>query len=271
MQPFSYHTHTTFSDGRNTAEEMIARAVELGWEEIGISDHLIVHRNIATLNNYPQYRHFMFPDFEAVWPIVQKNIAAIRRIAKKFPIKVKIGFEMDYFDYPGWESGLRKLRQQLGEQIDYFHSGNHYYITEGEQLMDITVARALIDEKSLHRLVTEHFQRIVQAIRSGAFDFIAHLDYARWGGSIGEFDFRNERREVIRALAETDTAFELSTKGLRSIDDFYPARWMLEELKAKNVPVLISDDAHHVTRLAADFAKAESLLAELNYTNRCRL
>lgn len=49
MQNFSYHTHTVFSDGHNTIEEMLDRAEELGWREIGISDHLIVHQKY-----YPQ-------------------------------------------------------------------------------------------------------------------------------------------------------------------------------------------------------------------------
>lgn len=33
------HTHTDFSDGENTLEEMVKRAIELGYEYYGISDH----------------------------------------------------------------------------------------------------------------------------------------------------------------------------------------------------------------------------------------
>ena len=33
------HTHTDFSDGENTLEEMVKRAVEMGYEYYGISDH----------------------------------------------------------------------------------------------------------------------------------------------------------------------------------------------------------------------------------------
>jgi DNA polymerase (family X) len=35
----AFHNHTAASDGRNTLEEMVAAAQELGWEYIGISDH----------------------------------------------------------------------------------------------------------------------------------------------------------------------------------------------------------------------------------------
>ena len=45
-QNSTFHTHTIFSDGENTVEEMIFCAKNLGFETIGISDHLTVHKNI---------------------------------------------------------------------------------------------------------------------------------------------------------------------------------------------------------------------------------
>ena len=33
------HSHTTFSDGRNTAEEMVQAALSLGFHTIGFSEH----------------------------------------------------------------------------------------------------------------------------------------------------------------------------------------------------------------------------------------
>lgn len=35
----TFHIHTTYSDGRNTMEQMLAAARERGWEYVGISDH----------------------------------------------------------------------------------------------------------------------------------------------------------------------------------------------------------------------------------------
>jgi DNA polymerase (family 10) len=35
----TFHVHTTFSDGRNTMQEMLAAAHAQGWEYVGISDH----------------------------------------------------------------------------------------------------------------------------------------------------------------------------------------------------------------------------------------
>ena len=38
-QNFSYHTHTVYSDGAKSPEEMILKAIDLGLDSIGISDH----------------------------------------------------------------------------------------------------------------------------------------------------------------------------------------------------------------------------------------
>lgn len=46
MQKFSYHNHTNFSDGKCSLEDMVAQAKAIGFCEMGISDHLIVHKNI---------------------------------------------------------------------------------------------------------------------------------------------------------------------------------------------------------------------------------
>ncbi len=35
----TFHVHTTFSDGRNTVQEMLSAAAQRGWEYVGISDH----------------------------------------------------------------------------------------------------------------------------------------------------------------------------------------------------------------------------------------
>ena len=36
---YNFHTHTTYCDGKSTAEEMVQKAIELGLSEIGFSGH----------------------------------------------------------------------------------------------------------------------------------------------------------------------------------------------------------------------------------------
>jgi DNA polymerase (family 10) len=67
-----FHFHTTYSDGRNTLEEMVVKSIELGYQYAGVSDHsqsafyanglkldriIEQHEEIEKLNaKYPQFR-----------------------------------------------------------------------------------------------------------------------------------------------------------------------------------------------------------------------
>ena len=58
----NYHTHTKFCDGDNTAEEMVQRALDLGFEHLGFSGH-------------------MDPDIHMDWP---SYVVEIDRLKKKY-------------------------------------------------------------------------------------------------------------------------------------------------------------------------------------------
>lgn len=119
MQNFSYHTHTVFSDGHNTIEEMLDRAEELGWREIGISDHLIVHKNITRSRSFPRWmnspnNHVYRTGFVAAAEDFARHAENVRRAARGRRLKVKVGAEVDWFVYDGWEEEFAAFRKESG-------------------------------------------------------------------------------------------------------------------------------------------------------------
>ena len=42
---FNLHTHTSFSDGKNTAEEIVNYAIEKNFKALGFSDHSITNHD----------------------------------------------------------------------------------------------------------------------------------------------------------------------------------------------------------------------------------
>ena len=91
MQKFSYHTHTNsfgIYDGHNSASEMIAAAENIGYTEIGISNHMICKKGISLFT--PQF----FADFKQAETVYLKTIDEIRTVAQKHKIKVYVGFEI---------------------------------------------------------------------------------------------------------------------------------------------------------------------------------
>lgn len=275
MQKFSYHTHTVFSDGDNSLEEMLAQAVKLGWEAIGISDHMIIHKNIKK-NWYfekvcrQNHAHMIHDDFKEAETVFARNTEFIRKTAKKYPLKVYIGFEVDYFTYNGWEEEFRDFINRIDH--DYLLTGNHFFLSDdGLEIEDIYKLLDSYDEKSLKLFdehVHRHFQNIRKAVQSGLFNFLAHLDYVRRIPFYESAKFTEDCLAVVKALKESGMGCELSTKGLRRIGDYFPQNNILEALIKEQVPLVISDDAHKTSELGYAFDKAENVLKELDCNSR---
>ncbi len=278
MQQFSYHTHTIFSDGNNTLEEMLQQAVKLGWKEIGITDHLIVHKNIRQSAYYDKLvarRHaeIYHSDFQEALPIFQKNAEFFRKTVKKYPLKVYLGYEVDFFTYDGWLEQFKNFMTKVDH--DYLISGNHFFMNEnGSQVIDIYNYKKMQPEETddtLENYLLRHYQTLVKAVDSGLFVFLAHLDYARKLPAHAQYPMFAERLAVVDALHRQNMACEISTKGLRKINDYFPENYILRELIKQKVPLVISDDAHSINELGYAFDKAENTLKELGCNNRFHL
>ncbi len=274
MQKFSYHTHTNFSDGENTLEETFEQAIKLGWDSIGISDHMIIHKN---MKNSPVYdvlikscAHIYNDDFDKCLPIFQKRAEYIRKSAKNYPIKVFVGFEVDYFNYDGWENEFKEFISEVDH--DYLINGNHFFFDENcENLINIykyDEMSSKIKTESYETYLKRHYKVIQQSIKSGLFDILAHLDYARRDDLHQKYPCNQERLGIVDYLKEYNMAIELSTKGLRKIGDFYPENFLLNDIINKNIPIVINDDAHNIRELGYCFDKAEEKLVELGCKNR---
>lgn len=257
IQNFSLHTHTTFSDGNNTIDEMLAQAVNKGFKKYGVSDHLTVY---DTQN--PQAA------FAAVLSKCKQYLSDIRLAAANYPLKVLTGFEVDFYNTPGWLKAFDEFIAEL--DVDYIFTGNHYaFDNEIKNRVDIVeMKNFLVNPQQQIQYLHNHFRMMREAVYSRRFLWLAHLDFARWGGVMQDGDFRDEIMDIIHALSETSTATEINTKGYVNVGGFYPSTWILQELKAHKIPVLISDDAHHSSQIGRYFTEAEQLLEDINYPYR---
>ena len=80
----NFHTHTSFCDGKDSAEELVLRAIELGCSEIGFSGHSFVEFDkecCMSITGCEEYK---------------KEIIALReKYADK--IKILLGVEQDIY------------------------------------------------------------------------------------------------------------------------------------------------------------------------------
>jgi histidinol-phosphatase (PHP family) len=276
MQKFSYHTHTVFSDGADTVDAMLAQAVKLGWAEIGVSDHMIIHKNIKQVPYYEFLKahnqtNIAYDDFNEALPVFNRHAEEIRTLAQKYPsLKVRVGYEVDCFTYGGWQKEFEIFRKRL--DYDYMLTGNHFFLSEdGEYLLDISCYNSLPDNEKpepMEVYVRRHLQTVKHAVDSGLFNFLAHIDYVRKVKGYNQNLYNDEYDKIIDSLAKNNIATELSTKGLRKSDDFFPCHKLLLKIINKKIPLVISDDAHRCSEVGYMFDKAENTLADLKYNNR---
>ena len=271
MQNFSFHTHTNtlgLFDGHNSISEMIDAAYKAGYKELGISNHMIYHPNMHTSSEAQKNDKMFHADKQKAKEIMSAVVEEIREKAKTAPIKVYAGFEVDYFPSKRWRDDFEDIISAA--KPDYLIGATHFIRTEDESLVLnlYHLKESNCSESEKENLMVYYWQNIIESIKSGYFDFIAHLDVCKLFNLGVEPKWNEWKRKVIDTLAEYNQPYELNTSGWRKVGEQHPHIWMIEELNKRDISIIISDDAHTVEHVAYSFDRAEELLKEINYKNR---
>ena len=254
---------------------MLDRAVELGFTEIGISDHLAVHKNFMQSPSWPRFSEYHAPhiyrqEFKSAISDFQRHAENIRLLAANYPLKVYVGAEVDYMIYDGWLEEFLEFRKEV--DLDYYLTGNHYvFNSDGETLYHPRDIAVLFSKEEQEVIIRRHFNTLVTAVKSGLFDFLAHLDFVRKAEIYNLERFTAEIDELLETLAARNMPAEINSKGISKSGEPYPTLEIIKKMRNLNIPTLISDDAHKADNMGKDYDKVEKILQELNYTSRWKL
>ena len=102
-----YHTHTPYSHGANKIEENVAKAKEIGLQQIGISDH--------------GYSHIIYGLRRKE---TKAYIAECKKAEEAYGIKVLVGIEANIRSV----SGVADLTKEDFENFDIYLCGHHIYV-----------------------------------------------------------------------------------------------------------------------------------------------
>ena len=235
-----YHIHTTYGDGKSAPEEYIAPAIAARLKEIGFSEHIALFRG------------------KEEWTMdatgVEKYLNHITNLRDNCDeIKVKIGFEVDFF--PGEEKTLGKFLPAL--DVDYLIGAVHYIGDSSANFFDPEFYKG----KNFNRLFETYFEMVLEAVYSELFDIIAHCDIIRMFGYKITFNPEPLYKKLAVAMKKHNVAFEVNTNGRnRPLADFFPDRKFLHIFCEENVPVCVNSDAHMPHRVGQYFDEAYDLL-----------
>ena len=269
MQDFTLHTHTIGFDGKNTPAQMAARATELGMHTIGISNHFIVHPNIRRA---PMYKYAVRGGYDGIYSdSFDKTIEKFRahydelnELASRTNIRVLRGMEVDYFAYPAWRSGFERAVRIL--RPDYVIGTAHFVEYGGVLCNTHDAAHASPDVQN--QMLKTYWANIRNAAASGLFTWIAHLDLYKKAGLGRAEQWRNAESAALDAIAASRTAMEINTSLYEHGDEPYPSARILTAAAARDIPVLISDDAHATNQIGRHFDRAECFATSCDVKNR---
>lgn len=238
------HTHTTYSDGRASAEEMVLAAIARGLDEIGISDH-------------------SYTDFDESYCIkkemIPAYIAEIAALKEKYKGKIRIlcGIEQDLFS------------KETTSPYDYAIGSAHYVCAKGEyHPLDVKKERFIkICEDCFggdyYALAEQYFDSLQAFADREDISIIGHFDLmTKYNEGNCLFDEEDPRflaaaKRCIDRLAAAGKTFEINTgaiaRGYRTTP--YPGKLLLDYIKEKGCPLILSSDAHAPENVGFAFEK----------------
>lgn len=204
LYPACFHVHTKRCGHAQNIddEDYIKKALELGFKSIWFSDHAPFPHNpfgcrmsVESLDEY---------------------FDSLRQLKEKYSDKIKVfaGLEAE------WLPSYRYWYEELKEKSDFLICGQHFYeLYPGEYSFSLSPKeKASLEYKSCAR-------SIVEAIRSGYFDVVAHPDrifrkHGDWNLSFGSC-----ASEIIDAAALAHVPLEVNIASIGAPPCFRSEFW----------------------------------------------
>lgn len=255
------HTHCTYCDGKDTPEEMIAYAVEKGFDSLGFSSHSYnQHSPLASAGVFTRDR---FEEYHQRIPQLKEQ--------HKDQLKLWFGIEYEFC---------------CGEPLadyDYTLIATHYVPTsDGWQDFDADAARvqSLLNDYfggDGMAFVKAYYETMAKLPEAGNFDIIAHFDIVTKNLEKAPYLFDAECEEymgyalgAMEALRGKIPFFEVNTgaisRGYRTAP--YPAVPLLKAFREMGFGAVITSDCHDGRFLDCHFAESAELLKACGFKEK---
>ena len=241
------HSHTTFVDGRDTAEEMVRAALALGFHTLGFSEHGHADYDDCSMSlaQEPEYR------------------AEIRRLKAKYAgeLDILLGYEHDW------------LSPADVSEYDYWIESVHYVSTNGVLFCVDNTRKILTDAAqnlyggNMYTLCRDYFRTVCQSIEGTNADILGHIELVMKFNETRDLFDDSDPRYLGPALACAELAahsgrlVEVNTgaiaRGYRTQP--YPGTAMLRRIAECGGRIIFTSDCHNSDYLNCAFSEAAQL------------
>ncbi|MEK6478252.1 histidinol-phosphatase [Catalinimonas sp. 4WD22] len=265
----NFHGHTHYCDGKGRAEEYAEAAIAQQMPAYGFSSHAPI-------------------PFEVAWTMkeseAEKYVAEVRNAKAQYADQLQIytGLEVDYIPEvagPGHER-IRKLGLDytVGSVhfVDFFPNGHPWEIDGKHALFLEGLER--IFKGDTPKAIERYYSLIRQMVVEDPPDIVGHLDKIKMQSEEGDLFseesswYRDAVEETLQVIQKKGLITEVNTRGIykKKTVDPYPSPWILERMKALDIPIMLNSDAHHPREITACFEETANLLLDIGY-DHCRV
>lgn len=249
----SYHTHSTFSDGKNTLEEMVQSAISQGCQEIGFSDHAPM-------------------SIDCDWSIKAERVEEYKNqvleLKEKYKGKIKIflGIEQDYYSTPA-------------NGYDYIIGSVHFVYKDGEYIpVDISAdeVKSYIDRLyggDVYGYCEDYFKLVKDIYRVTKCQIIGHFDLVtKFNEKMPLIDINHPRYikavdDALSELLKSPAIFEINTgaisRGYRTTP--YPDEPTIDKIAKSGKSFVITSDTHNKDTITFNFKEQQAYLDKKGY------
>jgi len=236
------HTHTIYCDGKDTPEELVQRAIELGMVAIGFSGHEYSPNDTDFCMSKEDTRNYI------------DDILRLREQYKD-QITIYLGIERDYFG-------------EIDEfPYDYIIGSLHCVEKDGA-LMCVDYTPEVMEQNvkkyfggNYRAYVERYYEILADVVTKTNATIVGHFDLiTKFNEGSRYFDeeadwYKKAALKALHKVAASKPIFEINTgamaRGYRTRP--YPADFILEEIERLECPVILSSDCHDKAALNFEF------------------
>lgn len=247
----SYHNHSTFSDGAHSPAEMVLAARQQGLQILGFAEHY--YRDCPHPTTTPDWS--LQPQAEATY---FETLAALADTHSD--LEIRTGLEFDWLN-----DNLPLLQPMASDpRLDYTIGSVHFVDNESIDLSPSYWQTK--SEEATNAIIRRYWQTLRAMVESHTFDIVGHLDLYKKFNVRASCDLSREINDTLDAIKAADMVVELNTAGwVKACKDCYPEETLVHACFKREIPVLVSADAHNAQRVADQFNRAYDLLARVGY------
>lgn len=256
MVKSNYHTHSVFSDGENTLEEIAEAALKKGFVALGFSDHSPISFDDSFCMPYAAYEKY------------KRNISRLKAVYSG-RLDILCGLELDYYS-DGFDTD--DLDYTVGS-VHYVKSGGIYYSVDDTP----QTGKKGIDEGfggDACAYAAAYYKNLCGHMQNNRVDIVGHFDLVTIFGLVDEENpvYRRAALEAAEYAAELEIPIEINTGAVfkHRKKNPYPADFILKYFCAKGGSVVIDSDAHIAANLDFYFEEACEYLKSSGFKTAIR-